>query len=665
MLQENKGRRGGRPKRFFSLALALALALSVLAGTAQASYGASANDKIVKIAANETHCLAVTADGKVFSWGDNSHSQLGNGTTTDKLIPNLVSPSGFGGKAVTDVKAGTKHSLALTADGNVYAWGSNEYGQLGDGTDEDRSSPTRVSALDSFAVTAIAAGDDTSFALTSNGKVYAWGSNRNGLLGVGLPCQAGEMSNVPVQVVALNSQTVTGISANGNHCLARTGGGALYAWGANDYGKLGVAISGSDFGFGDKRNTPVAVDSLSGTRITKVATSDDASLALDENGNVYEWGECINGQLNSLPGGNGVDYNVTPSAVAFLSDKNIVGIEAGLNFSVALGSDGKVYTWGENYYGQLGDGTNGSLTVPAAVSMLDGKNIVSIAAGPSFALALGSDGKIYAWGENYYGQLGNGQKGPNKSSNTPVQTDLSKTDSSGGGGTPGPGTDPGTDPGGSGGGGGGGGAGGGGTSGGGISSGGGINPVPTAQVASFGVTQKTVYVKRGKSAKLPFIAYATAAGAQTLTWTASKSNVATVEKGKATGKLTVIGNADAMLTIKAGKKPGSGKITLTSANGKKLVVKVNVVKSLKNVAKKDAKIKKLSKKAANSLKVGQVKTLKAKFTKKATAIATWKSSNAKVAKIDAAGKLTTLTKGTAKITLKVGGKKKVIKITVK
>jgi uncharacterized repeat protein (TIGR02543 family) len=186
-----------------------------------------------------------------------------------------------------------------------------------------------------------------------------------------------------------------------------------------------------------------------------------------------------------------------------------------------------------------------------------------------------------------------------------------------------------------------------------------------AKVKSFGVTQKTIYVKRGKTVKLPLIAYTTAPGKQVVKWKASKPKVASVKKGKKTGTVKLNGNKNAKLTIKAGKKLGTSKITLTAASGKKLVIKVKVVKKLKKVAKKSVKIGKLSKKAAKRLKVGKVKKLTAKFTKKATAIATWKSSKPKVVKIDAAGRITALKKGTAKITLKVGGKKKTIKVRVR
>jgi alpha-tubulin suppressor-like RCC1 family protein len=652
MLLANPSGGCGKPMRIFSLALALAVAIGVLAGTAQAGYAAQASDRIVGIAANKDHSLVLNAGGKVFSWGENIFGQLGDGTHVRKSIPSPISAASFGGNAVRDVKAGHYHSLARTADGNLYAWGNNSQGELGDGTNAAKAVPVRVSAPDGVTFAAIEASYDNSLALTSAGKVYAWGSNYNGALGIGEPCEYGFSRNRPVQVTALDSETITDISSKGLHCLALTDDGRVYAWGSNEGGRLGAGS-----GLGDRINLPVPVSTLDGTRITKISAGNFNSLALDENGKVYEWGWRTSGAT------------ATPSHISFFDGKGIVDIDAGLNFSVALGADGKVYTWGHNAHGQLGNGPGGTADTPSQVLGLGGKNIVSVAAGYNYVIALSADGEISAWGDNSEGQLGNGS---DEDSDIPILVDLSNTITPGG-------TDPDTgdsvtSPGI-----GGGGTGGGGTGGGGAESGsggdtgggadagagGGLHPNPSARVIGFGVTQKTVYIKRGKKAKLPYIAYATAPGRQALTWKAGKKKVATVAKGKATGKLTVGGNADAKLVIKAGKKLGTSKITLTSTNGKKLAIKVKVVKSLKKVAKKSVKIKKLSKKAARHLKAGQVKKLKAKFTKKATAIATWKSSNVNVARIDAAGKLTALKKGTAKITLKIGGKKKAIKIRVK
>jgi alpha-tubulin suppressor-like RCC1 family protein len=641
----------------------------------------ASEDRLVKISSSDYHHYAVSAAGRVYTWGANYNGGLGLGIIdADYQLnkPTLVSPAAFGGKAVKDIATGRYHTLALTADGKVYAWGVNDQGALGIGAtpitvgeqfDPYASvypSPVQVTALDGVTVTAIAAGGSESigyqgisYALASDGKVYAWGFNYSGALGIGTE---GPCSTVPVQADFGNA-VIVDIAARGGYGLALTEGGEVYAWGNDLGGNLGT-----DSAAPVNMTRPVIVRSglFYGNKITKIAAGRYTSLALDESGNVYEWGWSLRGHRTQ--GGISSPYNNTPHLIRYFIGRNIVDISTYDFQSFALDANGNIYSWGRNLNRLNNSAPYGSnCPDPLKIVGLDGKKIVSLECTYYNCYAITADGEAYSWGYNSYGSLGIDSPAF-YSDETPRPMDLSGVvteggiggGSGGGGGTGGSGTGSGggggaPDPG----------AGGGGTSGGGISSGGGIHPVPTAQMSGFGVTQKTVYVKRGKTAKLPFIAYAAVAGAQPLTWTASKANVATVEKGKATGKLTVSGNADAMLAIKAGKKPGSGKITLTSANGKKLAITVKVVKGQKKVTAKSVKISKLTQKAAKRMKPGQVKTLKAAFTKKATAIATWKSSNPKVAKIDAAGKLTTLAKGTAKITLKVGGKKKVIKITVK
>jgi hypothetical protein len=185
-------------------------------------------------------------------------------------------------------------------------------------------------------------------------------------------------------------------------------------------------------------------------------------------------------------------------------------------------------------------------------------------------------------------------------------------------------------------------------------------PPPLPKVTAFGVTQKTVCVVKGKSATLPFVAYTDAPGAQTLAWTASKPAVASVVKGKASGVVSVTGGADAKLAIKAAKKVGSSKITLTATSGAKLALTVKVVTKAKAASKNAVKISG----APKTLAVGRTALAKAKLPGSAAVIATWKSSAPAVLKVDAAGRLTAIKKGSAKLTLKVGKVKKVVKIKV-
>jgi uncharacterized protein YjdB len=185
-----------------------------------------------------------------------------------------------------------------------------------------------------------------------------------------------------------------------------------------------------------------------------------------------------------------------------------------------------------------------------------------------------------------------------------------------------------------------------------------------SKISSFGVTQKTVYVKQGDTVKLPFVAYAKKRGKQLAKWESSAKSVATAAKGKSKGEITLTTNKTSKLAILAGDTVGKCKITLRADNAK-ITITVNVVKKAKPVKQKSLKIKGLIYAfGRNNLEFGQTLKLKPVFTKKATAIATWKSSKPKVAKVDAAGRITGVTSGWATITLKAGGKTKKMRVKV-
>jgi hypothetical protein len=184
----------------------------------------------------------------------------------------------------------------------------------------------------------------------------------------------------------------------------------------------------------------------------------------------------------------------------------------------------------------------------------------------------------------------------------------------------------------------------------------------TEESIAFGFTQKTIYVKRGKTVKLPFVVYTAEDGTRDVSWSTSDKKISTVKKGKGSGKITVTGNRTEKLTVIAGKKLGKSKITLSSGE-KKTVLTVNVVSKAKAV--RAIKIKGLpGLPKARYIYAGKSLKLKPSFTKGATVIATWKSSKPEVAEVDAAGKLTTHSRGWVAITLKAGNKDKKVKIKV-
>ncbi|XP_019733944.1 RCC1 and BTB domain-containing protein 1 [Hippocampus comes] len=236
------------------------------------------------------HILLATEDGKLFACGHNGFCQLGIGTANQELSQVLVTAN-IQNKKVKEVACGAHHSMVLTEDGEVFAWGFNDYGQVGSGSVAVQAFPLKVGgSLQGKTVMGITCGQSSSMALLDNGEIHGWGYNGNGQLGVG----NNRNELMPRRLSALQESCIKQVVSGFGHSLAVTDKGLLFSWGANTFGQLGT---------GDKNNcfSPVQV-MADEERFVEVAAchSTNISAAKTQSGQVYMWGQC-RGQAVVMP----------------------------------------------------------------------------------------------------------------------------------------------------------------------------------------------------------------------------------------------------------------------------------------------------------------------------------------------------------------------------
>ncbi|MBO3745007.1 ricin-type beta-trefoil lectin domain protein [Streptosporangiaceae bacterium NEAU-GS5] len=285
----------------------------------------------------------------------------------------------------------------------LYGWGYNASGQVGDGTVVSGTHPVPVAGSTSD-ITQVAGSFDGSVALRADGTVWTWGAPA--ILG------DGSVNNrlIPGKVLGLPPIKHISVSSFGLHVLAVGVDGSLWAWGLNSSGELGDGTK-------TDRQTPVKA-AISGT-IVQAAAMAEASMALTSTGEVWAWGDNQSGQLGNADY-TGPAGSATP--VRVIVPDGIVQIEAGRRFGVALRSDGSVWTWGDNHFGELGDGSTVDKRL-VGTRVVNATGITRIAARFLHVVALAEDGTMWAWGSNEWGQIGDG--GPHEvPRRTPVHLGL-------------------------------------------------------------------------------------------------------------------------------------------------------------------------------------------------------------------------------------------------
>ena len=360
------------------------LTLTII-GLTQAAWGVTP-----QIAAGNGHTVMLRSDGTIWTNGSNTAGQLGDGTTISRTTPVQVgliaNTTGW-----VAVAAGDGHTLALKADGSLWAWGANQQGQLGDGSQVNKTWPARIGTANDWTV--VAAGGASSFALKRDGTLWAWGGNDLGQLGDG----STSIRTAPVQVgLPLNAVNWAAVAAGGKHTLALKADGTLWAWGSNQYGQ--IAQSTMDL---TAHPVPLRVDTSHDWRV--ISSGGLHSIALKADGTLWGWGDNQSGQI-----GQGA---LTPhtAPVQLGTDRDWTTLSAGDLHTLAAKRNGTLWAWGDNTAGQLGDGTTTDRTTPVRITAPAGiTDVVAVAAGTYHSLAFKASGELFAWGDNSSGQLGAG-----------------------------------------------------------------------------------------------------------------------------------------------------------------------------------------------------------------------------------------------------------------
>ncbi|MDD3035364.1 MAG: hypothetical protein PHO93_00400 [Candidatus Saccharimonadaceae bacterium] len=352
------------------------------------------NSVILKrITVGSSYACAISADNQTYCWGYNAWGQLGNGTKTVAKTAVKVDTSGaLGGKTIKSISAGLDHTCAIASDDQLYCWGDNGSGQLGNGSYESSTVPVAVNtagALYDKTILSVAVGWANTCVLASDNGVYCWGYNVDGRLGN----KTKSNSNLPIAVDVTGVLKDKKIVAISDVCAIDSAGQA-YCWGGNWEGQLGNGTKVDSA-------VPVAVDmtsQLSGKKFVSIDSGSGINCAVASDEVAYCWGS---------------NDSLTPKTInnsGALRSRGVKSVATGISTSCVIASDDQVYCWGSNIRGGLGNNSKTDSVDPVAVDtsgVMNNKKIVSIASS-GYTCALSDENEVFCWGDNNnLGQLGN------------------------------------------------------------------------------------------------------------------------------------------------------------------------------------------------------------------------------------------------------------------
>ncbi|MDX9691640.1 MAG: InlB B-repeat-containing protein [Acholeplasmataceae bacterium] len=373
------------------------------------------DEEIIQVELGDSHSAVLTSFGRVFVWGENTNGEIGDGTTIDRFAPVDITPffNLHSGEKIISISLGWGSSIALSSENRVFTWGANFVGQIGDGTTISKSTPVDITAYFNLhsgeKITQIDLGYAYCIAVSSESRVFTWGYNNSGQIGDNTVIDKYTPTDITSRFNLNTDEVIIELSAGQDHVLVYTSHHRIFGWGNNMYGALGDNTSISKF---VPTDLTINFGFAEGETVIKLSSNEYYSSLITSAHRVFTWGVNDFGQLGD--GTNIFRYSPVDITAQFNlhQDETVIDMVTGKRIVIVVTSENRVFMWGNNNAYQLGDGSTSNMSTPFEITSrfdLDEDEVVTLVhSGGNHSLAVTSKNRVFTWGWNGYGQLGFG-----------------------------------------------------------------------------------------------------------------------------------------------------------------------------------------------------------------------------------------------------------------